>query len=200
MVFDLGGVILAPTTALPRLAELIRAPHTVTPEQFAAAYYERRRWYDETSDGRGYWSAVAAACGAPPPDPAEIDALTEADTAGWLGIDPATIALAGDLREAGTRLAVLSNAPASMGRAVRRQPWSSMFTTVVISGEIGVVKPDPAIYRALLEKLAVPAERVWFTDDRPENVSGALAAGIHAVRFTDAAALRSALARGGLLG
>lgn len=64
---------------------------------------------------------------------------------------------------------------------------------------LGVRKPEPAIYRRALELLDTPAERVLFIDDREENVDGARNAGMKAIRFTGAEALRSELTEFGVL-
>ena len=98
------------------------------------------------------------------------------------------------VRYTGIRLAVLSNAPVSMGEYVRRQQWARLFDRIVISGEIGLIKPDAAIFAHLLRDLAAPADRVAFTDDLPENIAGAEAAGIRGIVFRGAGPLRSALA------
>jgi len=63
----------------------------------------------------------------------------------------------------------------------------------------GVRKPDPAAYRRALDILGGPAERVLFIDDRQQNVDGAAAAGMRAIRFSGAEALRSELAGLGVL-
>lgn len=198
VVFDLGGVVLTGQARLPDIARRIGAPADVDPAEFRAAYNAPRLAYDRTSDTHAYWSAIAATVGAPQPDDEAIAALTDLDIDGWLGTDAGTIALIEELHDAGIELAVLSNAPASMGAAIRRQPWARFFRHYVISGEIGLVKPDLAIYRALLDELRAPAERVFFTDDRPENIAGAQAAGIRALQFTGADAVRAALRDAGV--
>ena len=58
---------------------------------------------------------------------------------------------------------------------------------------VGLRKPEPAIYRRALDILDRPAERVLFIDDRQQNVDGAAAAGMKAMRFTGADALRGEL-------
>ncbi len=57
------------------------------------------------------------------------------------------------------------------------------FEEIIVSAELGVVKPDPAIYHHALERLAVRAERSVFIDDFEENVAGAQAVGMHAIHF-----------------
>ena len=48
-----------------------------------------------------------------------------------------------------------------------------------------MVKPDPAIYRRMLEKFALRAEKCIFIDDRKENVDAAIAVGLNGFVFTD---------------
>ena len=58
---------------------------------------------------------------------------------------------------------------------------------------LGLRKPEPAIYLRALDILGRPAERILFIDDRAENVAGALTAGMKAIRFEGAEALRREL-------
>lgn len=194
MVFDLGNVVLYQTDGLPSLARHMGAAAAMTPAAFRDAYNAPRRDYDLHSDPVRYWSAVAAASGAPEPDSAAAAELTAMDVQIWSRTEPAIIDLFGELRGTGIRLAVLSNAPVSMGEYVRRQQWARLFDRIVISGEIGLIKPDAAIFAHLLRDLAAPADRVAFTDDLPENIAGAEAAGIRGIVFRGAGPLRSALA------
>jgi putative hydrolase of the HAD superfamily len=57
-------------------------------------------------------------------------------------------------------------------------PVFDAFHAVVTSFETGAVKPDPRIYRKALEALAMPAQTVFYTDDRPELIDGAKSLGI----------------------
>lgn len=194
VVFDLGGVVLTETRALPELAARLGVPA----DRFVTAYYGPRLDYDRTSDRSVYWSAVAAACRAGRPDEALTAELVALDDEGWSSTDPATLELIEDLRAIGTRLGVLSNAPASMGALVRSRPWAAPFQRVLISGELGLIKPQPEIYAALLRAVGSEAGRVAFLDDRDDNVRAAVACGIRAFRFTDAGQARSDLAGLGL--
>ena len=68
------------------------------------------------------------------------------------------------------------------------------FQVAFSSCYLGLRKPDPAIYRRVLDILGAPPERVLFIDDRQQNVDGAAMAGMKAVRFQSEAALRANLA------
>jgi putative hydrolase of the HAD superfamily len=69
------------------------------------------------------------------------------------------------------------------------------FQVAFSSCYVGLRKPDPAIYRRALDILGRPAGRVLFIDDRQQNVDGAAAAGMKAIRFRGAETLRSELAK-----
>ena len=73
------------------------------------------------------------------------------------------------------------------------------FRDIVVSGAEQLVKPHAPIYRLALDRFGLAPEEALFVDDRQDNVDGATAVGMHAVRFTDAAALRRDLTGFGLL-
>ncbi len=75
-----------------------------------------------------------------------------------------------------------------------------LFRVALSSCYLGLRKPDAAIYRCALDVLGRPAERVLFIDDRQGNVDGATAAGMKAIHFTGAAALRAELEGLGVFG
>jgi 2-haloacid dehalogenase len=99
-----------------------------------------------------------------------------------------------DLHAAGRRLLVLSNMPSEVWEPLTaRFDWFELFDGAVVSGDEQVVKPDPAIYRILIDRFAVEPTATVFVDDRIENVEAASAIGFDAVHFTDTASLRSLL-------
>lgn len=63
----------------------------------------------------------------------------------------------------------------------------SLFEGVVVSGEECLLKPDEKIYRCLLERYSLKAEESVFLDDNADNVAGAEAVGMEAIRFENAA-------------
>jgi HAD superfamily hydrolase (TIGR01509 family) len=87
-----------------------------------------------------------------------------------------------DLRDCGIRTALLSNAPGASREAKRSlEPF---FDALVFSGEVGVAKPDPKVYRLTALRLDLPADRCVFVDDAAANVRGAVAAGMVGVQHT----------------
>ena len=67
------------------------------------------------------------------------------------------------------------------------------FRVAFSSCYVGLRKPEPAIYRRALDILGSDPARTLFIDDRQENVDGAVTAGMKAIRFTGAEALRAQL-------
>ena len=194
LVFDLGDVVLKRTEAIPDLARLLDGP----PERVLTAYWAHRREYDGNSDAAAFWAAVAKDAGADPPDVQLTAELVRLDDAGWSVADEDTLELIADAVRAGLQLAVLSNAPASMGRLITAMPWAAAFDPLVFSGDLGMLKPEERTYRHLLDRLRADPDQVAFLDDRLDNVEGAAALGIHALHFTGAAQARDQLARLGL--
>jgi epoxide hydrolase-like predicted phosphatase len=81
--------------------------------------------------------------------------------------------------ERGIRTALLSN---SWGNNYPRDGWDDMFDVVVISGEVGMRKPEPRIYLHTLDLLGLPAADCVFVDDLAHNVSAAVEVGMVGVR------------------
>lgn len=75
----------------------------------------------------------------------------------------------------------------------------SRFRDIVVSGEVKLLKPDPAIYFLALDRFGLKPEETLFTDDRQINVEAAEAVGMAGHLFTGADSLRSRLVAEGLL-
>jgi len=90
----------------------------------------------------------------------------------------------------GLRTALLSN---SWGNDYPRDGWDEMFDVVVISGEVGMRKPEPRIYEHVVAQLGVPASACVFVDDIPAYVEAAAAVGMVGVRHTSYETTRAEL-------
>ena len=75
----------------------------------------------------------------------------------------------------------------------------ALLDTVVVSGDEGLIKPDPAIFRLACARTGLEPADMVFVDDNADNIAAAHALGFPTVRFADPAALRPALERFGLL-
>ena len=95
-----------------------------------------------------------------------------------------SVELLGQLRDAGYRLAALTNWSAETFPVARtRFPFLGWFEDIVISGVEGLAKPDPAMFALSLRRTGFVAERTVFIDDNLPNIVGAKAAGMHAIHF-----------------
>ena len=67
------------------------------------------------------------------------------------------------------------------------------FLDIILSGDVGINKPDAGYYEYFLNKYSFKPEDILFVDDRPPNVEGAKKVGMNAVQFTSADQLRNVL-------
>jgi putative hydrolase of the HAD superfamily len=107
--------------------------------------------------------------------------------------EPAMAALVLRARRAGLRTGLLSN---SWGNAYPREGWAEMFDAIVISGEVGMRKPEPGIFAHALELLDVEAGQTVFVDDMRINVTAAVElgfVGVHHVAYDQTAGELEAL-------
>lgn len=101
-----------------------------------------------------------------------------------------TVKLLETLKAAGVPVHGLTNFSAETFPPTReRFAFLKAFDTVVVSGEEGVIKPDPRIYEILVERAGLDPARTAFVDDSPRNVEAARALGFHAHLFKEAGAL-----------
>lgn len=109
--------------------------------------------------------------------------------------EPRMFDLVRTAKVAGVRTALLSN---SWGNTYPRQGWDTLFDAVVISGEVGMRKPEDRIYRHTAALLDLPTSACVMVDDLPWNTEAARDAGMRAVLHTDPRATAAEL--GPLLG
>ena len=105
-----------------------------------------------------------------------------------------TVALLGSLSARGVPLYCLSNMPSKIYATLsQRFDFWQHFDGIVISGDIRMVKPEPAIFHHLLERYGLRAGDTVFVDDLPANVEAAQRLGLHGVVFENAAQCELAL-------
>lgn len=104
------------------------------------------------------------------------------------------VELIGDLQASGVRTLALTNMPSEVvGELVEAFPVLDCFEGMVVSGDELVTKPDPEIYRRLVQRFGIEPRRAVFVDDMPVNVDAAWTLGFRAVRFESSAQLRRVL-------
>ncbi|MGO3796257.1 MAG: HAD family hydrolase [Pauljensenia sp.] len=113
---------------------------------------------------------------------------------------PGMTEVVGELLDSGMRVGGLSNWSGELfHHATEQIDLVGRLEDVVVSGFEHVCKPDPRIYRLMLDRFSLRPEATVFVDDVEENVEAARDLGIHALLFTGAPDLREDLGRAGVL-
>lgn len=197
VIFDLGGVLIDWD---PRyLYRPLFGPDVDAMEDFLARVCPPD--WNRTLDAGVPFDQAVAQRQREFPEHAELIALWKDGWSQMLGDSiPGSVEILAELRRRGHRLIALTNWSAETFPVARRRfEFLRWFEDIVISGEERLAKPDPRIFRLALERNGLEARATVFIDDLPSNVETAMAMGIDAVHFQDAAALREALERRGLL-
>jgi len=156
-------------------------------------------WNLEQDRGRSWDEAIRERVALFP----EHEALIRAYDARWQEMVPGpiegSVRLLESLIDGGVPVYAITNfSTAKFLEARERFPFLKRFRDVVVSGEVRLVKPDPAIYRLLLDRQGLDPAATLFIDDSAANVAGAQAVGLRTHLFRNPDALRADLAGLGL--
>ena len=196
-VFDLGGVLLDWN---PRhLYRKLFAGDEAAMEHFLATVCTHE-WNRCQDAGRSF-AEGGRLLTAEHPDKVElIDAYGARFDEMIAGPIAGMVEILAELRDRGTPLYGLTNWSAETYPPAReRFAFLSWFRGILVSGEVGVIKPDPRIFEVLIERFAINPENAVYIDDVEANVAAAQSFGIHAIQFATPARLRRELTRLGLL-
>ena len=112
---------------------------------------------------------------------------------------PGMYELIRELKSAGYGIYLLSNASLRQHEYWPRIEASQFFDGTLISADEGLMKPQPEIYRLILERFGLKAEESFFIDDLPSNIEGAFYCNMPgAVFYNDVAKLRQDLRNAGV--
>ena len=196
VVFDLGGVLIDWD---PRYLYRKLLADEATVEEFLATVCTPE-WNAEQDRGRPFAEGVAELVERYPVHAAAITAYHERWTEMLGGDIAGTVELLDELRDTGVPLYALTNWSAeTFGIARERYQFLEWFDGVLVSGEERMIKPDPAIFRLLLDRFGLDPGAAFYVDDSPANVAAAGELGFDAVRFTGPEQLRRDLEARGLL-
>jgi 2-haloacid dehalogenase len=157
-------------------------------------------WNDELDRGRSFAEGVAELVERFPDQAELIAAYHERWPEMMRGAIDGTVEVLEELRAAGVPTYVLSNASAETWPfAVERFGFLGRFEGVLLSGEVGVAKPDAAIFDELCRRFGVRPETTIFIDDKAANVDAARRLGFAGHHFQGAPGLRAELVALGLL-
>jgi len=191
IVFDYGEVISVSQSEADRAA-LVEISGLDT-ELFWQLYDRYREDLDQgVTLPREYWNLIARDAGVEW-SPARLQQLWAADIRSWISVEPGTVQLLAELHAGGTRVALLSNAGFDFSDPFRHSPMSAYFEAMFVSAELGLIKPDPEIYRVTARELGIALEQMVFIDNKKINVDAAVALGVTGHVFTTVAELRTFL-------
>jgi 2-haloacid dehalogenase len=158
-------------------------------------------WHETLDGGRPYAEAAAELSEKFPEYAALIAAWGERFGETITDPVPGVHEIVAELDANGVPLYAITNFSADFWKPfhAKEKAFFSRFRDIVVSGEVKLLKPDPAIYYLALDRFGLRPAEALLIDDRAINVFGAEAVGMQAHLFTDAAGLRARLEAEGLL-
>lgn len=199
VVFDFGGVLITPITdhlaviaerhgvTLPQLFEVLLGPHDRSTEDHPWHRAERGELaIAEIMSHLEPWATEAGIV----LDGDEIDLILAAE----FHLRERVVAAIAALRSAGYRTALLTNSFKEFRPILEQRVDMSVFDVIVDSSEVGVRKPDPAIYALTTERVGCAPSEVLYVDDFIGNIEGARLAGWNAVHVACEQAVLDAIA------
>jgi 2-haloacid dehalogenase len=196
VVFDLGNVLIRwdPRPALAAALGEAEAERLLSAEDF-----DFDAWNHAQDAGRPFAEGEAEVAASHPHWAEHVRGYRPHFAHSLTGPVDDTVAVVRDLHAARVPLYALTNWSAeTFPLAQERYDFLELFDDIVVSGAVGVAKPDPAIFDVLRERVRRPLEECVFVDDGPRNVAAAAAAGMDAILFTDTGHLRDDLRARGL--
>lgn len=188
VVYDLGNVLIGwdPYAAFDGL----------TRDEVDAFFAESSFLeHNHAQDAGRPWAQLRALLAAADPRHGElVDLYVENFPRTLTGPVPGSAALVDELTQAGVPLYGLTNWSAELfHHAIPAAPAITKLRGIVVSGEVGLAKPDPAIFDLTTERFHLTPQRTVFVDDSPRNVEAAAERGYVAVHFTTTQDFRARL-------
>ena len=184
IIFDIGGVLVRTVDRAPRqaLAEELGMSARDLEELVFGGESGRRAQLGQISEAE-QWTYACQQVGWP------VERLVEFYQRFFASdrLDSQLLDYIRGLRPA-YKTGIISNGMSGT-RSMLEGPWgmAPLFDVVVISGEAGIMKPDPRIYLLALQRLEVQPEQAVFIDDFAHNIAGAEAIGMRGIHFRDPA-------------
>lgn len=195
VVFDIGGVLLDWN---PRYLYSRLIPDEAACEAFLTGICTDA-WNAELDRGLDWDEALQLLCAQYPDHRDLIHAYRDRWIEMIRGANDEVVAIMEALRTRGYPIYSITNFNDVTYRiAAERFDFLNRFDGVIVSGDVRLLKPDPAIYQLLLDRYGLRASALYFTDDRADNVEAARALGFQSDVFTSAAQLRADLERRGI--
>jgi epoxide hydrolase-like predicted phosphatase len=179
--FDLGGVILRTEFQAPRqhLAERLGMEYEDLEKLVFDSPSSIRASHGEISDVE-HWEQVVKRLKRPADEMQSIrDEFFAGDVVDWEIVD-----FLRSLRP-DYFVGLISNAWPDLRDFIAKKKFDDTFDHMVISGEVGVMKPEARIYKIALEQAGVSPNEAVFIDDFYKNVEGCQAVGMHGIHFRE---------------
>jgi 2-haloacid dehalogenase/putative hydrolase of the HAD superfamily len=196
VVFDVGNVIVRwdPRTLYSKIF-----PDVAERDWFLANVCTMP-WHMRHDDGVSFADNRTPLIAQYPQYEAQIVAWEERWWEMFSGAIPESVAAIEALHARGVTLLGLTNMPSSVAAgAFAMNPAFDRLSHIVVSGDIGLSKPDPRIFAHTAQKAGLAPAELLLVDDSPVNIAAAKACGFDVHHFVDPAALHPALAARGLL-
>ncbi len=183
VVFDIGGVLERVDEFEAVVSAAWRERLGMSPEEFRAALatIDPGRLSETGQMSEAEWAARCAAClHLSPAQQREFSA----DVWDWYcgELDEELMAFAASLRPR-LRTAIISNsADGARREEIARYAFDEIFDPIIYSHEVGLAKPDPAVFELACSLLEIAPTEMIFVDDVPGHVAAARDLGIHAIR------------------
>ena len=179
VIFDVGGVLMRTENREPRATLGLRFGKTY--EEMDKIIFGKSGYHASLGEvtAHEHWQSVMRVLDLPD---SEIDDIYTQ----FFGGDEVDYALIDYIRSLRPRYttAILSNAWDDL-RQILVEKWQidDAFDEIFISAEMGIAKPDPKIYKMVIEKLGIAPEEMVFVDDLSRNIEAARKLGMHAIHF-----------------
>lgn len=196
LIFDFGGVLIDWN---PRYLYRKVFVDEQAMENFLAeiGFFE---WNKLQDAGRPFSEAVADLCARHPQHCELIRLYDQRYEESLGGPISASVEILRRLHHAGYHLYGLSNWPQEKFPVVRdKYDFFTWFAELFISGEVGLAKPDPRLFRLVLERIARPAEECLLIDDSARNIAAAQSLGFRTIHFLNPQQLETELLELGII-
>jgi putative hydrolase of the HAD superfamily len=184
--FDFGGVLLQHADGIDHKA--IEARLGLEERTLFRCLYRDSRYMDYQVGGctNEEWIESIRVAATTHVGPERVDELMNAWQNAERLLNPLMVSLVERLRAGGYRTGIISNTIPGMEERISREfpHLIPLFDVRIGSGDIGLAKPDPAVFQHALRELDVPAEASVFTDDVRSYAEAARTVGMHGFYFT----------------
>jgi 2-haloacid dehalogenase len=191
IIFDLGGVLIDWNPYYLYCDKLGMTPQDVDRFLKEVAFSE---WNKQNDRGRSFAESTVELSAAFPQYRELIHAYDDRYLESIGGAFQPVVELLRKLKKASLPLYVLSNWPTEKFALVRPQyEFFNWFDDMIISGEVGMIKPDHDIFELLLQRIGRSAEECVFIDDHAPNITAAGEMGFQTIFFESASQLDTEL-------